>query len=532
MHVFDPTQRGNPEFETFVSFSLSFNNVPRVRIHGVLVHYTGLGLNITAPTDGELQNTLDVVNRMYPTTAFDYSGFTVIDFADNLAAVGVGGSCGPGWDALLSVLANMRSTSNTTDVYVGLLPFGVPTWGVVGCGGGGVAAGYINQGPLLAQEIAHAFGRLHAPCGGPASVDSSYPTYGSYPSGSIGEFGLDALNFRVWDPSTTFDFMSYCAPRWVSPHTYTGLKNSITSSAAAVSAAQPASRQFLYLTFRVHLDRTVEIVSGFHLEGRAIPSTNEEPSEVGCELIGSDGKRITFHRCHRAPHQSIDGEYLQFHETLEWYESTKAIAFFSEGERIDVFEVERFPPEIAVKEPRRVDGDTMRIEWSVERLESGEVSTGISCLVQYSNNKGKSWRTKAALIAGPHYDLDLTMLPGGEDCRARVVVSAGVRTAVAEIISFAVPIKPVHARIVAPVDGDQINSGDQLRLHGVGFSPDFGTTRSEDLVWTSTRDGLLGAGFETFIPNLSAGRHQIELTIPDGMGGKSVASVSVEVLPS
>ncbi|MDF2692605.1 MAG: hypothetical protein K0S65_988 [Labilithrix sp.] len=71
----------------------------------------------------------------------------------------------------------------------------------------------------LAQELAHAMGRLHAPCGGPAALDRKYP----YSDASIGVWGWDVLEKTFIDPSDRVDFMSYCNPVWVSDYTFAGL---------------------------------------------------------------------------------------------------------------------------------------------------------------------------------------------------------------------------------------------------------------------------------------------------------------------
>ena len=279
----------NPSFKSDpISFWLVFQQVPRPRIRGVLIHYTGLGMDIAAPSGIDLINTLAWVGRVYPIRGFYYTGCDVIDFNGDLT-VGGGGGCGTGWNQLWSMLVNMRSASGTNDTYVGLLPSGVPTSGVIGCGGGGVAIGYEGDGSTMAQEIAHAYGRMHAPCGNPGNVDPTYPTYNSFPSGSIGEYGFDNVTSQVHSPNNTYDYMSYCGPVWTSPHTYIGIKNGLPSGMAAAHPNRPqvrdVEREYLYLNFRMDRKGAVQLLSSYHLHGPA-PAPEPGPrSPVSCEAL-------------------------------------------------------------------------------------------------------------------------------------------------------------------------------------------------------------------------------------------------------
>ena len=66
----------------------------------------------------------------------------------------------------------------------------------------------------IAHELGHNLSLRHAPCGGPAGVDGSFP----YEDGSVGTWGYD---FRgsgsVVQPSRP-DLMSYCDPSWISDY--------------------------------------------------------------------------------------------------------------------------------------------------------------------------------------------------------------------------------------------------------------------------------------------------------------------------
>jgi hypothetical protein len=145
---------------------------------------------------------------------------------------------GGGWDTLLTGIADLRQSDNVpgNEFYYGLV---APKSSFQSyCAGGCVAGiGFVGsagqeyfhaalgigyQGGLAVgtalQEIAHAHGRLHAPCGAP-DVDPKYP----YAKGGIGSWGYDLLNGKLYDPADFVDFMSYCSPIWISDYTFAAL---------------------------------------------------------------------------------------------------------------------------------------------------------------------------------------------------------------------------------------------------------------------------------------------------------------------
>jgi hypothetical protein len=266
--VFDAAHPNDPVFFSD-SVLRYFSFLPpgvdaRLPIQPVRILYTGPGAPPMpeAPSDNEVTATLSssFVTATYPVEGINYAGpMLIMDFNGDLtAAPSAASQCSPGWDDLLQRLRKMRSASYTSDIYVGLLdtntffdattgaiipgtPLTVtPGGGVVaGCGGRGVAAGYVfdpNPGNFVGQaaqvtmahEIGHAMGRLHAPCPGSTAggIDPSYPAYVTGPAGTIGEVGFDCATGTTRPPgvmSATFDFMASCSPTWVSPYTYRAL---------------------------------------------------------------------------------------------------------------------------------------------------------------------------------------------------------------------------------------------------------------------------------------------------------------------
>lgn len=222
--VFDQSNPGqrSAQFQR----TLQFVDVNPLRIYGVGINYTGMGLNLAAPTAANLQTTFGFTRKVWPTGDVLISGFTTIEFSENLAGNAANG-CGSGFNSLLDQLKDIKG--DTDDLVYGLLPTGTPLTGVGGCGGSGAGTGMVGNGVTAAHEAGHAVGRKHAPCDdasrcdSPQNQDDDYPEYGNYVSDSIGEFGFDPALNRVHDPAARRDFMGYSGSDWISPYTYKAL---------------------------------------------------------------------------------------------------------------------------------------------------------------------------------------------------------------------------------------------------------------------------------------------------------------------
>jgi hypothetical protein len=73
------------------------------------------------------------------------------------------------------------------------------------------------------HEIGHNHGRMHAPCGGPASPDPEYP----HGDGRLGVWGYDLVEEALVSPTEFADMMGYCRPRWISDYTWSALSDRI-----------------------------------------------------------------------------------------------------------------------------------------------------------------------------------------------------------------------------------------------------------------------------------------------------------------
>ena len=224
LEVFD---RANPgQRSARFQRTLDFVDVNPLRVYGVGINYTGMGVNLAAPSFEAFDRTFDYTRKVWPTGEVLASGFTTLEFSQDLSGNAADG-CGSGFNALQDALKDIKG--DTDDLVYGVLPTGTPLTGVGGCGGGGAGSGMVGGGVTAAHEAGHAVGRKHAPCDdtsrcdSPQNQDGDYPQYGVYVSDSIGEFGYDpAANF-VHDPATQHDFMGYSGTDWISPYTYRAL---------------------------------------------------------------------------------------------------------------------------------------------------------------------------------------------------------------------------------------------------------------------------------------------------------------------
>jgi len=85
---------------------------------------------------------------------------------------------------------------------------------------------------VAAHELAHNWGRNHAPCGGPAGLDGQYP----FSDGRTGVYGLDVATLTL-KPPTIGDIMGYCDPKWIGAYTYKGVMDYLSPPSPVISSA-------------------------------------------------------------------------------------------------------------------------------------------------------------------------------------------------------------------------------------------------------------------------------------------------------
>lgn len=541
VHVFDADHPNQANYAAQpLSVLVSFQNVPPLSVHGVLIHYTGpdyFNHPVDAQTTGlDLLESLDYVYRTYPISSFNYDGCEVLPWTAKLAVT-------QNFYDLFSKLGSMRALSGTNDLYIGLIPPEAGCGGICGLGGGGSALFFAHNGPEASHEMGHALGRPHTPCAVTApGEDPHYPVYNSYPRGSIGEYGFDTKTRTLLDPNQTYDFMSYCQPVWVSPWTYLKLKEALTpisqpllATAGSVknsSIWEAEMAEFYHFSCRIYRDMqygAVELQSAFHLNRRP-PQVFGTPSNVTLELLTEAGDLIDVVRCMEHDlHVDAPMPFTDYIATFPYYPEMRSMRVVRDGNVLKVVEREQEAPHLEIVGMERTEshlGNLLRIRWQSEAPEGA--TPGNKYGVRYSHD-GKHWRALAADLTETEHMVNLDLVPGGEHCHLQIVASAGLRTTVVETESFSVPLKPRKAYISSPQTGGEFEIGTPITLTGTGFSPDFGLTSPDEVTWYSRSIGAIGKGYQLTTTILPIGYHRITMYLPDGLGGEASASTEIRI---
>ncbi|MCY3944281.1 MAG: Ig-like domain-containing protein [Gemmatimonadetes bacterium] len=120
--------------------------------------------------------------------------------------------------ALIDETEAIRALEGGSSHYMGVMS-GEVAEGTLGIAAtpGRVSASVMDP-VVIAHELGHNLSLLHAPCGGAADPDPSFP----YSGGSTGAWGYDTREGgSLIDPDGHKDIMSYCGPEWISDYFFT-----------------------------------------------------------------------------------------------------------------------------------------------------------------------------------------------------------------------------------------------------------------------------------------------------------------------
>ena len=204
-----------------------------------------------------------------------------------------------GWIRLVRDVETARRVDQYNGYYYGVVTYR-STSGIVGIANGIPArssVGIDETTPFGAtearltfvHEMGHAFGLRHAPCGGAAGPERTYP----FSDGRIGNWGMNTtVSPPVLKPPTETDVMGYCDNQWVGAFNYRRVMEhrQRNPDGAGVSGPAPA------LLVSGSVERgTVSLDAALSLT-RGVPDLDDPRGSMVLEGFDRSGRRVFGHR--------------------------------------------------------------------------------------------------------------------------------------------------------------------------------------------------------------------------------------------
>lgn len=345
------------------------------------------------------------------------------------------------------------------------------------------------------------------------------------------EVGFDVANRRALNPQNTYDWMSYCVPRWISPHTYRNALNTLRATHDIVQVPELTSTGNFWRISGVIEGETVTFDPVFTLETTA-PTTAGSGSH---RIEVQDGSGATLFTRYFTPgivhteseDPADDIEATVFSEPILVQEGASYVTLVNAtGVEMGSIHLAGEAPTVTMVNPTGGEmlSDIETLEWQVTDPDS----TKHQFWVEYSPDNGTSWRTLAGSLTETTLEVDFTELAGSNGAAlVRVHASDGQNSTTAASANFTVPKKPVVATIASPENGAVFQPGDLVLLKGNVHDPEDGA--AIEVTWQSDPDGLLGSGNQLPIYDLSVGSHTVSLTAQDSDGNIVTDTVNLYI---
>jgi hypothetical protein len=528
-----------------------------LRVRGIMVGYSGsksstdpAPLFLDPPSyPADLLTTARKTLLMFPVqSAADCSS---AGWVNCTAPLDDGPGCSPNWAALVAKLAAQKTLDgNRPDViYYGLLPIHVPfryPHDGIGCERAGISVGRVAGGDVMAHQVGHECGLLHAPgVSHFPDPDPNYPAYPPYdpigdPKGSMGEYGVGLGAFPWITLPRAKDIMgspSFGGDIGLSLYHYGRLMENpkldpvyiggITATEASLSATHaqgPKPMPMLSIIGLMRSERHLEITSVMRLATRDA-SSSTVTSGLRAELRDEAGVPIAWARLRVLSVQSTtagccrnDGHAANCFPCVV----QALLPDVGRGASMAVCDDERdvwsrasskTPPRIE-RFDAHADEHRLIIQWQVKADVAAEAS------LQWSKDDGDSWNALASGLADDHATFERSSLPSGT-VMLRLLVSDGFDTAVSEPVGVALSPRPPDVIILTPREDESIPVGGVLRLWGAATIDGSRASQVDSVRWMI--DGkTVAEALDDFVEAPPCGEHVVELIVTaEGLEGRT-----------
>jgi hypothetical protein len=510
--------------------TLNFTAVQPLNVYLVGINYNVVAPNLPAPSQPAISSSLFQLIKTYPMGDIIQTGYTTLTL-NQVVTGNVANGCGDGFNTLLDQLNDLRGSSS--DIYLGSLPAGVvgiPGNSIGGCApqGGSVAGVFVDLPADVPHEIGHALGRHHAPCTAgrcnppPADPDDHYPQYGSFPSDSIGVFGFDAATNRVFNPASTFDFMAYSFPQWISEYTYNGLRG---SSFGAVGGPAPGAgsphliggRNFnvLFLGLEIDRDRNVTRRHSFHYPA---PLPGRRPScgdQFMAEFLDRDRKPLACSPLHCSCTKAGCQCWPKRIRDELWMPEGSRWLLVWEGDK-NIYKEEIPPPPKIKIESVTQKKDGVLVKWTTDAKANSKKS--IWYLVHWHDEETGDHRGVAPRQQETTILIPTMLFARSPELDIRILATTGISTGYAETTIKLAKHEPAGPKIT--LTGVEISPGKTVAvsnvIHAALLDAAGRQLPSDEILWYGPEGNEIGRGGSLDLRPLGRGRQLVRAVLRSG----------------
>jgi hypothetical protein len=382
---------------------------------------------------------------------------------------------------------------------------------------------------VIAHEIGHNIGRKHVPSppsegcyNQPSGLDTNWPN-GSSPF--IEEIGFDVPNQKAITDDDHADWETYCTARWISIYTYEALIDEFRSTSSPASITTGTTGSYWLVSGSIE---GFSANFGPVLELEATAETGTGSGGYRIEVKDGGGGTLFTRLFTPGDAHSEDVTFSpSFAELIPVSPDAKTIQVYApDNSLLGMITLEGEAPSVdaSVSPGTAGAGNVITVDWTVTDPDSAEHTAW----VEFSADGGATWETVAVGTRGDQLSVDGAFFPGTAEGMFRVRVSDGVNTGVGTSELFALPEKTPEAAITFPGGGDVYHAGSLVWLQGFANDAEDGNL-DEDIMWTSSRDGMLGTGASLPVYDLSVGSHTVTLTVSDSDNNETSDSITITV---